>query len=84
MEDRQADLQEALSSDDTCRILELTSKLRCRTIGGVERWRVATTSRYIFPGVIGEASHPGLRHKRRREVPGSEYERGRDDVGGFL
>ena len=71
MEDRQADLQEALSLDDTNRILELTSKLSegSRTVGGDERWHVAVTrqSLYGLHGVrIGEASHPGPRHKRRR------------------
>ena len=42
-----------------------------RTVGGDERWHVAVTrqSLYGFRGVrIGEASHPGPRHKRRRRV----------------
>ena len=44
-------------------------------IAGDERWHVAVTRQSLFGsyGVgIGEASHPGRRHKRRRRVVASE------------
>ena len=47
---------------------------RRRTVGGDERWHVAVTSQSLYGlrGVrIGEASHPGPRHKRRRRVVAS-------------
>ena len=88
MEDRQADLQEALSLDDTSRILELTSKLSegGRTVGGDERWHVAMTSRYGLRGVrVGEASNPGpvqTRSTRRLAEPSQDttQDRVRADV----
>ena len=72
MEDRQADLQEGsqFGRHQSHFGADFEVERGRRTIGGDERWHVVLTRQlYGYRGVrIGEAPHPGPRHKRRRRV----------------